>query len=606
MQPTPHPSRSHRGRAIAVTAVLAVATAVGAVITPKPTPPATMQTSQIATFKSDPAALERLSQTPPGDAAAFDPKVMTPYGVEGEDSEEDEQEEQRRRLVKPVQVQPPTPVESPSLESASPPTSFMAPLGTRSMLLAADPLAPTVDSADDLNNPAWFSGAADGNACPARSPAGPGQTLGPSNNIANRHETKVAAHNNLLFAVGNFFALKSADTGATWTCVDPSKDLIAAGGIFCCDQEALYDPVHNMWIWIRLDRTGGTVIWVSYQVGALSNTGWCHTKFTMSSFGQTPGPNSLIDGTHNPHLSATKLWMTGNVWADNGAFFGGIASLDLNQMATTSCGSAITGTFMTRTDMGNITTMSAPAFGTMVFASTPGPSNLIRVLKINETNMAVSGPTDVVAGFNWNTNASALPPEQPTGQCASWAPGGTGSWASARWHDSGGTDHLLVLINAGPSGPAPYGVLEVVQINLGSLAYEARSTLWSNKGCLNYPNMISNNGGDVGIEAQLGAPRLAQPPGLLVALNREIVPTSGVKTLRWESPLRIESTPGVLWESGDDNSGDWTGIDVVDGSGGTRFVASAAYYPSCTRNEGLNDLIRGCAHPMVVRFGRAG
>jgi hypothetical protein len=51
----------------------------------------------------------------------------------------------------------------------------------------------------------------------------------------------------LIFYTGNWFAARSLDGGTTWTYNNPFSDM----GDFCCDQDVLYDPSHQIFIWYR-------------------------------------------------------------------------------------------------------------------------------------------------------------------------------------------------------------------------------------------------------------------------------------------------------------------------------------------------------------------
>src|SRR6187200_2746735 len=58
-------------------------------------------------------------------------------------------------------------------------------------------------------------------------------------------ETSLANKDNLLFYTGNWFAARSVDGGSTWGYISP-KDHFE---FFCCDQDVIYDPNHEIFIW---------------------------------------------------------------------------------------------------------------------------------------------------------------------------------------------------------------------------------------------------------------------------------------------------------------------------------------------------------------------
>src|SRR6266851_3692084 len=63
-------------------------------------------------------------------------------------------------------------------------------------------------------------------------------------------EPTAAANQNQLMMTGNWFAATSVNGGTGWSHVDPFTLFPAAVGGFCCDQIVLYDPRHQIWLWL--------------------------------------------------------------------------------------------------------------------------------------------------------------------------------------------------------------------------------------------------------------------------------------------------------------------------------------------------------------------
>lgn len=60
-------------------------------------------------------------------------------------------------------------------------------------------------------------------------------------------ETSLANKDNLIFYTGNWFATRSVDGGLTWGYIDPTQGFED----FCCDQDVIYDPNREIFIWYR-------------------------------------------------------------------------------------------------------------------------------------------------------------------------------------------------------------------------------------------------------------------------------------------------------------------------------------------------------------------
>lgn len=504
------------------------------------------------------------------------------------------------------QIGQPTPVDSPPMGAA---TAAMLSRGFMGWMPteAGDALSPVVDRVDDFNNPAWFA------SCPANQPLKTpscGGSCDRVNNMGNRIEPHVSRHGLLGFFTTNVANLKTTDGGTTWSCKDPAEDMhaINPGTPMCCNQEILYDVNRNLWIWLNLnfsDPGFEKTNWVFYQVGGLANNGWCHINFGPAEIGFTGGPGSQIDGWRDAKLTSTHLWAVPDCCGQGAA----ITAISLDQLAQ-PCGSTVTIRSIPNqgTSSWDIMQNSLPG-GLLLTHADYNTTNQLQVMRINDTTMTASAPQTITLPFAWN-NAFGTH-GQGGDSCANWTWVQHNTWSATRWHDSVGTDHLMVFWTAGPAPNTPYGVIEVAQLNLATLAFEARPTVWSDKGCLMYPAFASNNAGDIGMAAQLGqGDAFNRPPHAIFAMNREVVNAAGVRTMQWESPLTIFSSTGANWSqdagSTDDNAGDRSGIEVIDGPNGSSFSASAGYWPSCTSNGGQTNAFRGCAHPVGVVMRRRG
>jgi hypothetical protein len=95
-------------------------------------------------------------------------------------------------------------------------------------------------------------------------------------------EPSVAAAGRQVFVTGNWFASRSGTSGNSWTHIDPFTALPSAAGGFCCDQLALYEPGHKIWVWLlQYIATGGGNIF-RIAVARSSNGPWAWWDFAPS------------------------------------------------------------------------------------------------------------------------------------------------------------------------------------------------------------------------------------------------------------------------------------------------------------------------------------
>jgi hypothetical protein len=72
-------------------------------------------------------------------------------------------------------------------------------------------------------------------------------TGAPSSEKSVVNEPSVGTNGNNIFYTGNWYAARSTDGGATFSYIDPYADMPE----FCCDQEVIYDPSRDIFIWYR-------------------------------------------------------------------------------------------------------------------------------------------------------------------------------------------------------------------------------------------------------------------------------------------------------------------------------------------------------------------
>jgi hypothetical protein len=81
-------------------------------------------------------------------------------------------------------------------------------------------------------------------------------------------EPSVANKGNIVLYVGNWYTARSDDGGVTWNYIDPGSDMR-----FCCDQDVIYDPNHQVFIWYRQARNFANAE-NSFRLGASYDSLW--------------------------------------------------------------------------------------------------------------------------------------------------------------------------------------------------------------------------------------------------------------------------------------------------------------------------------------------
>lgn len=134
------------------------------------------------------------------------------------------------------------------------------------------------------------------------------------------NEPTVMANGKLAFMTGNWYAARSNDSGKTFSYIDPYADFPG----FCCDQDTIYDPTRDMFIWyrmgvpndgrFRLGVSDDTVNWNMYDLFPsdvdidLANSWWDYPHMALSN-------NYLYIATNafNKDPSPSNWYWTGTV-----------------------------------------------------------------------------------------------------------------------------------------------------------------------------------------------------------------------------------------------------------------------------------------------------
>jgi hypothetical protein len=107
-----------------------------------------------------------------------------------------------------------------------------------------------------------------------------------------------------VFFTGNWYAGVSQNDGASFGYVNPYTLFPASAAGFCCDQRALYDAAHNLYVWLlQYNTTGGcdtrtppncngnNIYRIAVATGpkAVVSGNWCYWDFTPEDLGMPAG-----------------------------------------------------------------------------------------------------------------------------------------------------------------------------------------------------------------------------------------------------------------------------------------------------------------------------
>jgi hypothetical protein len=124
-------------------------------------------------------------------------------------------------------------------------------------------------------------------------------------------EPSTDANGGNIFQVGNWYATRSTNNGASWSFLDPST-LFGSG--FCCDQVTQYDAATGRQFWL-LQFSDHLVIANASASGAGAFTGWCYWNITPAWFGLAAGTtldyNDITIANSNVYISTNFFPTTG-------------------------------------------------------------------------------------------------------------------------------------------------------------------------------------------------------------------------------------------------------------------------------------------------------
>lgn len=313
--------------------------------------------------------------------------------------------------------------------------------------------------------------------------------LSPTSGKSTINEPSVAQGGKNVFFTGNWYAGYSTNGGSSFVYLNPYRDMTD----FCCDQDVVYDPGHDVFFWYRQGVKNTTTKQSRFRLGVSRNfgAGGCYYNF------EPKGVNSGWSGNwfDYPQLSlgANYLYISTNVFnfdtPDNGYVRTVILRFPLDKL--TACAGFGYNYFTYDEGWGGL----AQGLGTTMYAGTHrGTTDSFRVYWWPESSNDIFNKDVGIPGWTF---------ENSDATCA--APGG--NWCGrgdsrvlAGWV-ANGTVAFLWNAKEGGGFPQPYiNAVAFAQSTLDVLAGNpGRPLVWNDSIAIQYPSASPNARGDVAI-----------------------------------------------------------------------------------------------------------
>ncbi len=310
-----------------------------------------------------------------------------------------------------------------------------------------------------------------------------GFTSSENQSVGNVAEPSVAvAQMKKLFMTTNWSAAKSSDHGRNWTYINPYTYFSPPSGFqFCCDQEVVFDPTYNFFIWSMLytteDGKGGVI-----RLACSRNlNSWWYWDFANST-------TSLPDYPHI-RLSRNFLYLTYNEFAPNftNSYIYRMPLLDMAMQHGFSY------RYVSRNEF-NFTIAYTMRSNSTMYAATNSLGN-VRVLEWKESSNNYS--THDISVASWSSDLQCPCPDghDPCGRVGTRILG-----AVATYNDNFSEtckNQLWLFWNAGKTSGRPYPYVYGVKICMDDWTRISYLDLWNADYAWQYPALAVNPRGDI-------------------------------------------------------------------------------------------------------------
>lgn len=330
-------------------------------------------------------------------------------------------------------------------------------------------------------------------------------------------EPSVVNLNTGVFFTANWYAAKSADSGNTFTYINPYTFFPSINGGFCCDQVTAYAPSQDMVLWglqYVKDTTSGTLR-IARTIGSsgVASNAWAYYDFNPQQVGFATG--TWFDYP-SMTVGANFLYVTSNVFrtADDVGVGSVVMRLPLSNIAagTGFNFSYVTFTSTLRCAEGATTTMYCAGFSN---------TTQMRIYSWDESSTS--------AAFN-DVNLNAFTPLSRNGVAT--GPDGT-NWAAradgrpTAAYRAGGVIGVMFMARQDANFPYPYTIH--ARFNESTRALVSQAPIWNPNYAWLYPSAAPNAAGNLAGTLQLGGGTAANGfpyPGTQVWITDDVQPST--------------------------------------------------------------------------------
>lgn len=341
-------------------------------------------------------------------------------------------------------------------------------------------------------------------------------------------EPSVAVDQDGIFVTGNWYAARSADSGASWTWVDPANTVPEAAGGFCCDQLTLFDQQRGIWIWILqyIMQNQTNVFRIAINDQAHTSTGgwywWDIAPATLDG-----DWDDLWFDYPDAALGSDHLYVTFNMFEGQAWRRAAVMRFPLDTLAN---GGNLGFTWWSTTQNGSLRLTQQATPGNDMYWGSHNSSSQLRLF---------SWPADTNSISWWDIDVRTW-----SGGSSSTAPNGV-NWLSRAdpriTAATLGSRVITFMWTAGADSNRPNAYCRVVRIDQSSKDVLDEPDIWSSTRAWAYPAASVNNVGTVGFSAFYGGGD--RNPGHVVGARDDVAGTWRVRYSR----LGSDSPNSARW-----------------------------------------------------------
>lgn len=315
-------------------------------------------------------------------------------------------------------------------------------------------------------------------------------TVTPSASRSVVGEPSVANKGPIVFYTGNWYVARSTDNGTSWRYLDPTVDMVD----FCCDQDVIYDPNHEVFVWYRQgtsdDSTGENRVRLGISPDARN---WWFYNIRPTDLNPS-WTNQWFDYPHLA-LSNNHLFFTSNMFDRDGDFIRTIiVRLPLDELANAR--TPIVDYYISN-QVGTFTPIQG-AKDTMFWAAHVDNAHMA-LYKWNEASPVTGIERRIVEIPLWTFEPALYDcptPLEDNNWCARSDDRITNGWISG--------DHIGFFWNVEKGGEFPWPYINSAVFNANNMTYEGRPLLWSPDFAVLYAYASPNDNGQLGLIATFG------------------------------------------------------------------------------------------------------